>query len=291
MRRFIKARILLNKLFKLVRINNLLLLALTQYFVRAFLIGPAEQWIDIVFDLRFFLLSFSTVLIAAAGYVINDYYDVKIDIINKPHRVVVGKSMSRRTAMVIHFILNLLAISLGFILSWKIGIINLGVAFLMWLYSNLLKRLPLLGNITIAFLTALAVYLVSFYYQKNQGIVFIFCIFSFFISLVREIIKDMEDLKGDATHGCKTLPILWGIRKTKFFLYILTGFFLFSMILAEEYFKETIKVYFIAFIFCPLIWFSHKLIKADTIKDYKYLSTLCKLIMLSGVISMIFFQS
>ena len=172
-------------------------------------------------DYKLLLISISTVLIAAAGYIINDYYDVKIDFVNKPERVVVDKLLKRRVVMAAHSILNFAGIGIGFLVSFKIALINFLSALLLWLYSNHLKRLPFVGNVAVALLTGAALLVIAIYYQKNMFLVLVYAIFAFSITLIREIIKDIEDVKGDTVFGCRTLPVIWGIRKTKMIIYLL----------------------------------------------------------------------
>src|SRR5688572_11014695 len=129
---------------RLTRIWNLVILALAQYFTAIMLIDRAN-----VFDVRFFLLVTSTGFIAAAGYIINDYYDIKIDLINKPERVVIGKGITRRYAILYHTLLSLAGIVLGGFLSWKIAAVNLASAAVLWWYSNSLKRQPFIGNLVV----------------------------------------------------------------------------------------------------------------------------------------------
>jgi 4-hydroxybenzoate polyprenyltransferase len=276
----------LTALLKLIRVSNLVILALTQYFIAVFLIGPRGKWQEIIFDPRLFLVILSTAMIAAAGYIINDYYDIKIDIINKPKRVIIGKILKRRVAIFTHTLFNTLGILIGLSVSWKIALINFAAAFLLWLYSNSLKRLPLIGNLVVSFLTSLSIVIVAVYFGKNYNLVLIFAIFAFFISLVREIIKDMEDVKGDAAFGCKTLPLVYGIRKTKFLIYTLIIAFLIILLLLGKELSEYMIWYFLLFIFLPVAFLIFKLHKSDTSKDFRFLSIWCKLIMISGVISM-----
>lgn len=282
-----KAKIILLLGFvRLIRFPNLLIIVLTQYITRIFLVGPRELWVSHIKDPKFFLLSLSTVLVAAAGYIINDYYDVKIDTINKPKRVVVGRMLRRRVAMFAHIILNMLGILIAFSISLKIGAITFISGFLLWLYSNQLKRLPFIGNFVIAFLTAISVMVVFIYAPHNEFLVYTFAFFAFFISLIREIIKDMEDVKGDATFGCQTLPIIWGIRRTKILLYLLIASFLILLFSLSIYLDNTIVTYFCLFVLIPVVWLTYKLIVADTKKEFAHLSTICKIIMLTGVLSM-----
>jgi 4-hydroxybenzoate polyprenyltransferase len=279
--------ILLLGFIKLVRLPNLLIIVLTQYITRIFLIGPKENWWQHITDVNLMLLVLSTVLVAAAGYIINDYYDIKIDTINKPKRVVVGRLLRRRKALAAHIILNVTGILIAFTISLKIGVITFVSGFLLWLYSNQLKRLPFTGNFVIASLTAVSVMVIYVYAPRNEFMVYTFAFFAFFISLIREIIKDMEDVKGDATFGCQTLPIIWGIRRTKTLLYLLIASFLLVLFMLSVYLDHSIVTYFCLFILIPVGWLTYKLIRADTKKDFAYLSSLCKLIMLSGVLSMI----
>ncbi len=268
---------------RLTRFWNLLIIGLAQYFAAGFLIAYQKVW-----DVKLLLLSLSTVIIAAAGYIINDYYDVKIDLINKPERVVIGKEVARRYALLFHSLLSMFGVAIGFLLNWKIGVINFFSAFLLWWYSNELKRQPFIGNFVVALLTGLSIFLVNILYSIHQPLVMIYSLFAFAMTFVREIVKDMEDLKGDNTFGCKTLPIIWGIRRTKFFLYFLLMIFFVSVVEINLLFSQLPMYYFFAFLFLPLVLLLIRLIRADTKKDFYNLSQWCKMIMLLGIASMVF---
>ncbi|OEK02519.1 hypothetical protein BFP97_13750 [Roseivirga sp. 4D4] len=268
---------------KLVRGFNLFMVALTQYLTAIFLIGGAENWYQTLTDKGFFLLVSSTVMITGAGYLINDYYDVKIDLINKPQRVVVGKDLKRRWVIAGHTALNLGAVAMGFSLSITIGIINFGASFLLWLYSNQLKRLPFVGNLSIALLTGTTLILVSEYFGDKKYLILCYAVFAAFITLIREIIKDMEDMKGDERFGCRTVPIVFGIAKTKWIIYVIAAGFLTTVFLMISHISMILPITLTV----ALIFLIFGLIKADTVKAYHQLSTLSKVIMLLGVISMI----
>ncbi len=272
---------------KLTRSLNLVILAFTQYMCRYFIIGKGTtSFYEIATDWKFFLLVLSTVFVAAAGYIINDYYDVKIDLINKPKRVVLGKVLHRRVAIISHFILNSLACLFALFLGWKIFTIILTTTVLMWFYSNQLKRVALVGNLLISVLTGLSVYMPVFLYGTAQQTLLLYASFAFFISLVREIIKDMEDVKGDEEFGCKTLPIIWGIRKTKIVIYAVS--FLFVCIISTILIHAELntQLYFLLFPAPLFVWLLIKLVKADTSAQFLHLSFLCKWIMVTGVVSM-----
>jgi 4-hydroxybenzoate polyprenyltransferase len=268
---------------RLTRVWNLLIIAGAQYFTAGFLIDPQT-----IFDPRLFILSVSTVMIAAAGYIINDYYDIKIDLINKPQRVVIGKSITRRYAILFHSLLSMAGVALGLLLSWKIAAVNFASATVLWWYSNSLKRQPFIGNFVVALLTGIAIWLVDSLYKTGNTLIITYASFAFFMTLIREIIKDMEDLKGDHTFGCQTLPILWGMRRTKYFIYGIFVVFLLTMTLLTYSYKDLPLEYFLLILTIPLFWFLVRLVKADTKSDFAWLSQFSKLILLLGLLSMAF---
>lgn len=268
---------------RLTRVWNLFIIAFGQYFTAAFLID-----IKTIFDWRLFILSISTVLIAAAGYIINDYYDIKIDLVNKPERVVIGKSITRRYAILFHTLLSFFGVALGLLLSWKIAAVNFLSATVLWWYSNNLKRQPFIGNFVVALLTGIAIWLVDSLYKTGHILIIIYASFAFFMTLIREIIKDMEDLKGDNTFGCQTLPIVWGMRKTKYMIYVILAAFSITVVLLNLFFSNLPLHYFSIFLIIPILWFLYRLIGADTKKDFAWLSSFCKIILLLGIFSMIF---
>lgn len=273
----------LKALIQITRLWNLIIIGLAQYCTAGFLISP-----NTLTDPQLLILAMSTILIAAGGYSINDYYDVKIDLINKPERVVVGKTLTRRIVLLLHTVLSVAGIGLGFALGWPIGIINVAAAFLLWLYSNALKRMPFVGNFVVATLTGLSVLVVNVLYTPPLAIVWVYALFALFMTLIREIIKDMEDLKGDDTFGCRTLPIVWGIRPTKAFIYFLIVLFCAVVVGIHTSVAPMPVTFFLGLLLLPMgimvIW----LIRADTRKDFYRLSIFSKFIMLAGIFSMAF---
>lgn len=268
---------------RLTRVWNLVIIALAQYLTAACLID-----VSTVFDPRLFILSVSTLMIAAGGYIINDYYDVKIDLINKPQRVVIGKSITRRYAILYHTLLSIGGVFLGLLLSWKIAAVNFASANILWWYSNNLKRQPFIGNFVVALLTGIAIWLVDSLYKTGHMLIITYASFAFFITLIREIIKDMEDLKGDQTFGCQTLPIVWGMRRTKNAIYLILGIFLSTVLILNHYYNNLPINYFLIFLVAPMLLFVVKLVMADTRKDFSWLSGFCKIILILGIFSMAF---
>lgn len=283
-----KRRFSIRAFLKLTRLPNLLIIVLTQYLVAICLVGAHDTWQSTVSDFNLLLLVGATISIAAAGYIINDYYDIKIDYINKPSRVVVGKLVKRRIVLVSHIVLNALGILAGFYLSIYIGIINFFSAFVLWWYSNHLKRQPFVGNLSIAILTASSLMVIPIYYGQGMFLVANYAVFGFSITLIREIIKDMEDIRGDARFGSKTLPIIWGFRKTKTLLFALTFVFVVLLFILSYNFGDATLIGFFLLLILPIGHLLYLLYMADTQKRFARLSLYCKLLMLAGVLSMLF---
>lgn len=267
--------------FRLTRAWNLIILVVAQYAAAGFLIG-----VETLADPLLVVLSVSTGLVAASGYVINDYFDVKIDLINKPDRVVVGTELSRRKAITLHSFLAGAGTLAGLVIDWRLAVVNAGSAFLLWWYSASLKRAPFVGNLAIAVLTGLSLLVLYIRFPHAGPKVMYYAVFAFSVTLVREAVKDMEDVRGDQAFGCRTLPIVWGIAKTKFYTGVLILLLMGAIVLVHLRFMPLPVSYFLALVFLPLGWFSWRLMRADTIREFEQLSRWCKYIMLLGIASM-----
>ncbi len=303
---------LIGAFFRLIRWPNLVFILLTQHLFYYFILRPsfAGQSVYPVM-LRpglFYLLALSSVLIAAAGYIINDYFDLNIDRVNKPDRLVVEKIIKRRWTILWHWILSGLGILLGLYISWKLRnplvvLSNLGCVMLLYFYSTTFKRRLLIGNILISLLTAwviLVLYLCEIRFTEDAGYslilsrLFKFAIvyagFAFISSLIREVVKDIEDMDGDARYGCHTMPIVWGVNVAKVFagtwIVVLAGSLVVIEIYAALRMGWPMVVYGILLLDLPLIRVLRKLYQAQTKKDYHVLSGAIKGVMLAGILSM-----
>lgn len=276
-------RIFFTSLLKITRFWNLFVIAIAQVFTAVFLID--EKTLS---DLHLYAACLSTVLIAAGGYIINDYYDVKIDYINKPQRVVVGRSITRRIAIFFHVLFSSAGVLLGLYLSPWIGLVNACCVLLLWSYSNYLKRLPLAGNLAIAILTGASIVLIDLLYMTAHKSVVAYAVFAFFMTLIREVIKDMEDVQGDQQFGSMTVPIVLGMRRTKVLLYLLMAAFLVTAFVLNARWHTLPLVILVVVLPLPLAVLSLGLYKADTVKAFSRLSGWCKYIMLLGVLSMVY---
>lgn len=282
---------------QLIRTGNLLMmvatLGLSYYCLTDYLTA------DDLLKPRFLLLCLCVILTAAAGYIINDYHDINIDLTNKPEKVIIGKIISRRWAMLLHFSFNTLSFLGGFYLNPYIGLSILICTVILWLYSVHFKKQFLSGNILVALLSAFVIVILPFFNPLiSNYLVWVYAFFAFGVSLIREIVKDAEDLRGDAKFNCKTLPIVLGVRKTKNVLLgicliyiVLIGVHIFvanSLIPFRHTYDNVLYVlYMVLFLIVPFIASLYFLYKADVKADFTRLSSFYKLMMLSGLLSML----
>ena len=218
----------LNNIFKIIRWKNLIIISLSQIFIKFFFIDFFIQK-DQLLNENFVILLIVTILIAASGYIVNDIYDYNLDQINKPEKVVLGKFLKSRDAIIIYMMFNCLAIVLSIFLCMKIEqeiyiLVFLLIIYCLWLYSKKLKKYKIIGNILIAFFISLSILNVPLFSYKNILsddrffvflIISIFSVLAFLINVKREIIKDIEDIEGDKIHKVKSLPIIFGTKKSK----------------------------------------------------------------------------
>ncbi|HKK42548.1 MAG TPA: geranylgeranylglycerol-phosphate geranylgeranyltransferase [Bacteroidales bacterium] len=312
----------MKEFFNLIRWKNLVIVILTMVLMRYAIIAPLISRVGVIMNggsgdtvpmtLRFpwydfVLLVLATVLITAGGYVINDYFDIKTDLINKG-KVIVGTRVPRRHAMMWHNVLNLVGVIIGFYISWKSGYTMMGILFLLvsgllYFYSASYKRQFLVGNIIVALLTAMVPLLVVLYewpalyryYTVNATSVpsleFIFywvggfALFAFLTTLTREIIKDIEDFEGDLAYGRNTVPVVIGILSSKIvsvclivitivLLYIVWYYFLFD--------KITL-IYITAAVVIPLLVAVFRLVTGSKKEHLHNASSIMKFVMFTGI--------
>lgn len=292
---------------KLIRYQNLLLLALMQLIIR---FGYLEL-INIPLSLwywQYSLLILATVLIAAGGYVINDIFDQETDEVNKPNSRIIGTKISEATAYIIYASLTISGVACGFILANSVDHPNFAVVFvliatLLYFYASTLKQMTLIGNIVVATLLAFSVIIIGMFdifpntfdiNRKQMTLAFAILLdyakFAFIINLVREIIKDIQDVEGDATQDMKTLPIVIGVAKTRiiaFILLLLPAIYL--LFYTKSYLFENNLFYSLAyllfFVIAPIIVCLVHVWNAKENKDYKFISQLLKWIIFFGILS------
>lgn len=314
-------------LLRLIRFPNLVVIALTQYAIRFGIIYPflAQAGLDLYLSEKLFAaLVLATVLIAAAGYIINDYFDVKLDYLNKPKQLIVGKSIKRRQAMALHIFFNAIGLFLAAYVAYSIShplliLFQLISAALLWFYSVSFKKQVIIGNLTISALTALVPFTAGYYEvavmfdylpevtgtTENERLlenlasllfsikyllywVIGYSVFAFLLTMVREIIKDMEDIEGDKAFDCKTLPIVFGIKtakRTAIGITVLTIVLLAVLEYIQLIGGDGISfAYFMLLVSLPLMWIAYKIDKAEKKKHFFVISQAIKIVMLFGIL-------
>nr|WP_315158083.1 geranylgeranylglycerol-phosphate geranylgeranyltransferase [uncultured Flavobacterium sp.] len=295
------------KYLKLIRFQNLMMLALMQLLFRYGFLN--FQSIPLALnDWQYLLLVFATVMIAAGGYVINNIMDQATDNYNNPKNVVVGKSISEINAYNIYFLTTVLGVGSGFYLSNVIAKPGFAAIFIiisatLYLYATTLKQLLLIGNFVVALLLAFSVIIIGIFdlfpviNPENKtvmrglfSILLDYALFAFVINFIREIVKDMEDVNGDHKQGMNTLPIAIGLKLTSKVVFVLS---LIALIMVIYYIKNYFlpndlhlaTLYALTCIVSPLIYFVIKIDHAKKKKDFNRLSTILKLIILFGLLS------
>jgi len=289
---------LLYSFAKLIRIENLFLMALVLYVANDYIyrkemvaLSPINLWILIL----------STISIGAGGYVINDYFDLKIDKVNKPNEVVLEKTIHRKAAILWHLFFSIIGMTGGIYLAYLSGhlslsSIQLASIVLLLIYSNILKKIFILGNITISLLAGLLPILPYIYINAQHPHLSIItanallslCAFAFFTTLIRELIKDIQDIEGDSIGGRKTIPIVWGFLASKiiiFFLLFLLIIFLLPFVVYYYWQRDYLSFwYHILLLILPTLIMMLLTIFYQHPKQFSTLSLLMKLVMLLGVI-------
>lgn len=297
------------QILNLIRYKNLLLIILVQLLIRLALFEPFE--VDVKLNmLGYSLLIIATICIAAAGNIINDIYDVETDTINKPEKVIIGKSISEKTAFNLFIALNVIGVGLGFYLSHSVGkspffSIFVIISATLYVYASFLKRTPVLGNIVISLLVAMSILIVGIFdllpaiTEGNRAtqitffrILVDYAVFAFLINLVRELIKDIEDIDGDYNAQMNTLPIAIGRERAKYTALIASLLPIAAVVyfIVTYLYKQQIAIgYFLAFILAPLIYASIKIYSATSKKQYHHISIIYKIVMLLGMLSLLLY--
>ena len=298
----------------LIRWKNLLMIALMQYLIKYALLLPFGESHGVLItlsDFNFFLLVLATVCIAAGGYAINDVYDVGTDKINKPNRLIINRHITENNATTIFMVLNIIGVGLGFYLANGIGKSGFIAIFfiasaLLYIYSSSLKQIAVVGNIVVSIVVSLSILLVGIFelippmHSNNEAvqttflkIILDYAVFAFMINLVRELVKDIEDIEGDRKAGIQTLPVILGEKRTNKIVFILSLIPILSITyyVITYLFKQQLVVgYFLILVIAPLIYVSIKLFNAEQKAQYKHISLILKLVMFTGMLSLLLYN-
>ena len=300
--------------FKLIRVRNLIFLAFIQLIMRQVILMPILQTYGFEIsqnNISIVLLIVATIFIAAGGYVLNDYFDVKIDRINRPDSVVVTNEISKRMAMTLHQVLTAVGILSGLALAYMSSSLTLAFIFivipgLLWFYSASYKRQFIIGNLAVAFMAAMSVLIVAitemaFLKMEYGNLIYEtpipeqiygwlggFALFSFLTTWIREIIKDMQDEAGDREMECRTMPIKWGVNRTKLFIYILSVITIILLYTANGVYIEfegNLTLNYISYgLVLPMLAMMYLVFNSKNSAGFKQAANMAKFIMLIGVL-------
>ena len=273
-------------LFSVVRGYNIVLIVIAQYLASIFIFSPEKALRHILLDIDLYFIVLSTICVIASGYIINNFYDFEADKINRPIKARIDSIVTQKTRLQIYFLLNFLGVIIAFLVSWRAALFFSVYIFLIWFYSHKLKKYPLTGFFSAAILAILPFFAVFVYYKNFSEIIFTHAAFLFFILLIRELVKDLEGIKGDFIHNYQTIAVKYGEHFTKILITILAFLTLNPIYFLLKYPEiGGMKYYFyisivILFLFVLFLWFS------KSKNNYTLLHFVIKLLLLAGVFSL-----
>jgi 4-hydroxybenzoate polyprenyltransferase len=274
-------------LFSSVRLYNVALVGLAQLLAVIFIIAPSRSVMNIVSDYRLWLIIVASAATIAGGYIINNFYDREKDLINRPQKTLLENQVRRSTLWSVYFSLNGIAFVLGMIVSWRAGIFYAIYISAMWFYSHKLKKVLFIGNLVAAALAVMPFFVLFMYYKNFYPVILVHGSFLFLIIGMRELIKDLENLRGDLAHNYNTVPVVLGERATKKFYTLLTIITIVPVVALIAFFETGYMNYYFAFItgallVClPLLWSSRRK------REYLLIHFILKIIIVGGVFSIL----
>jgi len=274
-------------LFSVVRGYNIPIIVLAQYLSAIFILAPEKRALSILLDFDLFIIVFASSLTIASGYIINNFYDSKKDLINRPNKSMLDRLVSQKTKLQVYFALNFLVALLAIIVSWRAFLFFSVYIFLIWYYSHRIKKILFFGNLTSAILSVLPFFAILLYYKNFYEVIFGHAVFLFLLLLIREMIKDLENIKGDLANDYKTIPIIYGevvSKKIITFLTILTIIPVYVLI--EIFDVGYMDIYFYSCLII-LIFFLQYLWKSNTKQQFILLHNVLKFLIVAGVFSIV----
>lgn len=282
-------------LFSVVRGYNIPIIILAQYLSAIFILAPEIRALTILLDFPLFLIVFASSLTIASGYIINNFYDSQKDLINRPNKSMLDRLVSQKTKLSVYFTLNFIVALITMFVSWRAFLFFSVYIFLIWFYSHKIKKYPIIGNLMAALLAVLPFFAILLYFYtkisfyeiesyKNQfAVIFAHATFLFLLLLIREMIKDLENLKGDLANDYKTIPIVYGEEISKKTITVLTILTVLPVyVLIEIYDVGYMDIYFYSCLIV-LIFFLLYLWKSNTKSQFLLLHNVLKFLIVAGV--------
>lgn len=274
-------------LLSVVRGYNVLIIVIAQYLAAIFIFSPNKALKEVLLDINLFFVVLASACVIAAGYIINNFYDAEKDKINRPVKAKIDGVVNQKTKLNIYFFLNFLGFAFGFLVSWRAALFFSIYIFLIWFYSHKLKKYPLTGLLTASMLSILPFFVVFVYFRNFSKVIFVHALFLFLILLIRELTKELENIKGDILLNYKTVPIAYSELFTKKLITIIL-ILTFAPIYVLWAYPEIghMKYYFyttgiVLAIFMGILWTS------STEKKYLLLHNIIKLVLFVGVFSLV----
>lgn len=285
-----KTKLLLMKIFSLfsvVRGYNIPIIVLAQYLASIFILAPERRALEVILDWRLSILVFVSTLVIASGYIINNFYDSEKDLINRPTKSMLDRLVSQKTKLQVYFGLNFLAAILAFIISWRAAFFYSVYIFLIWFYSHKLKKYPIVGNLTASILAVLPFFGILLYFKNFYYVIFAHASFLFLLILIREMIKDLENIKGDMANNYQTIPVRFGEKVSKYLITLLTLTTIIPVyVLVDKFNVGYMDMYFYISLMV-LIAFLLKLWSSNEHAVYVRLHNALKVVIIAGVFSII----
>jgi len=274
-------------LFSVVRGYNIPIIILAQYLSSIFILAPEKKPLHVILDINLFLIVFATALTIASGYIINSFYDSKKDLINRPNKTILDRLVSQKTKLNVYFTLNFVVAVLAIFISWRAFLYFSFYIFLIWFYSHKVKKFVIIGNLMATLMAILPFFALLLYYKNFYEVIICHATFLFLLLMNREMIKDLENIKGDLANDYKTIPILYGEKTSKIIIAFLTLLTVVPVfILIEKFEIGNMDLYFYSCLLF-LILFLLKLWKSNLKEQYLLLHNLLKFLIVSGVFSIV----
>ena len=273
-------------MLSVMRGYNILIVVIAQYLASIFIFKPDQPLKEVLLDFHLFITVFATSLVIAAGYIINSFYDVEVDRINKPIKYKIDSFVSQKTKLATYFVLNAIGFLFGFVVSWRAALFFAIYIFLIWLYSHKFKKSPVLGLLSSSILAMLPFFVVFVYHKNISEVIFTHASFLFFMIVIRELLKDLEGVKGAFVHNYQTIPVKYGERFTKIMISVIVVLAMDPIYFLWEYPEIGLMKYYFYGVFVILLGFIPFLWKASSVKQYNYLHNVLKFVIVLGVFSL-----
>jgi 4-hydroxybenzoate polyprenyltransferase len=277
-------------MFSVVRGYNIPIIALAQYLSAIFILAPEKRALSVLLDFNLFIIVLASTLTIASGYIINNFYDSKKDLINRPNKSQLDRLVSQKTKLQVYFTVNFIVALLAFLVSYRAMLFFSVYIFLIWYYSHRLKKYPIIGNLTASLLAVLPFFAILLYYKNFYPQIFAHASFLFLLILIREIIKDLENIKGDIANDYRTIPVKYGETFAKKIITFLTIFTIIPVyFLVEIYDVGYMDIYFYISLIV-LVFFLLLLWKSNSKIHYLQLHTILKILVVSGVFCIVLIE-